>query len=265
MPKLTKIWLVACLCLGVLFQAQSALSSETLSAARGLTALLSTALPNANPGTNHLLVLNGAHVRLQSAHIARSAPEVLAELEQSCPGARATDSWSAPTLRWEQDGEGAVLCIKPRLPLSAESLPTLIEDLARTGDTSSVGQLRGAFVRPTAHGAALLTLETVGPLIPEQMFPTKGDAPGSDHPELPRPANARRTLSVALGAQLLLTAYQGRTAPDLDAYERTLRDRHLTIRRDSQKNALAVRSATDAWVVTASEEDKLLVIARLPD
>jgi hypothetical protein len=67
----------------------------------------------------------------------------------------------------------------------------------RTHDLGTLGKLRYAYARATPGGQTLvLTAWTEDTFKLDALFPRDGDAPGADPPELPRPPQAQRLMSI---------------------------------------------------------------------
>jgi hypothetical protein len=75
------------------------------------------------------------------------------------------------------------------------------QEFARTRDLETVGHVAMLYARQTKENRVhVLLIETQPPFHLLDMFPARGDAPGSDSPHVPRPSQARRILSgVAVG------------------------------------------------------------------
>jgi hypothetical protein len=70
--------------------------------------------------------------------------------------------------------------------LSVSDLTSRLQDFAKTGDLSAVGELRYVLAHRVDGKTAVLTMWTEGPTPLLKMFPTSGDAPGRDPQEVPR-------------------------------------------------------------------------------
>lgn len=121
-----------------------------------------------------------------------------------------------PVLRHDDARGGYVAC----LDLGAASLPPrdLVERIRRflaNGDVSEVGDVRFAWAFGTETGTHYVAVYTEGPMPLAKIFPTRGDAPGSDVLGVPRPARARRVLSAfQRDASPMVASYESELAPE---------------------------------------------------
>lgn len=170
-------------------------------------------------GGAYLVRVNGTEIYRASAHTSQSPAEVLSRYETYCrenPGLLgramrdipvtmgapsslpAQSPLRAAIVRDENDERGMVACFvqNPDAPASnfIESLRSMVE----TGDISKLGQFRYVFAERsngTQGGSHVVTSWSDGELNVGKMFPSSGDAPGSDSSRVPRPGESRRTLS----------------------------------------------------------------------
>jgi hypothetical protein len=70
-----------------------------------------------------------------------------------------------------------------------------VRALEQTGDLAEFGRFHYVIVKRTPKGTHVRTIWNEGPLPVAKMFPSTGDAVGFDSDIVPRPPNARRTLS----------------------------------------------------------------------
>lgn len=117
-------------------------------------------------------------------------------------------------LRHEDGDRGMLVCFlgEGSPGQGAAGLPALAQrlaQLARTGSLGALGPVRYVHVERSAPDHSRVTaLWSDGGLDPVAMFPSAGDAPGSDSRLIPRPPESRRLLSAAAqGAPLLLLHY----------------------------------------------------------
>ena len=187
--------------------------------------------------TTSTLELNGARVQLASLTLSAHVHEVLDRFDAACAAAASSSSEAlrdargqpaarASLLREETADAGMALCLAQPTDAGLRSLRERGADYARSGDLSVFGQLRYLRAQRTPHGALhVLFAHSAGPLPLSAMFPAQGDARGSDIASLPRPAAARRVLSMRLaGRGDALVAYEVDAAlqPALQAYAGTL-------------------------------------------
>jgi hypothetical protein len=104
---------------------------------------------------------------------------------------------SFETWRSGDDHEGYVACVDvgEGQRLSGSEFTRRIQAVVNTGDLSNWGNLRYAYVTRGTTGTRILTVATDGKFQVLTMFPTEGDAPGSDAPGLARYPGMRRVLS----------------------------------------------------------------------
>ena len=92
--------------------------------------------------------------------------------------------------------EGIVLC----LVKGAETPASMLDAsrlFQRTRDLGNLGKLRYAYARATTRGQTLvLTAWTEDRFKLDALFPSSGEAPGADPPEMQRPPDAQRLMSI---------------------------------------------------------------------
>jgi hypothetical protein len=115
-------------------------------------------------------------------------------------------------LRSEWDDGGMLVCFVGQGDDGLSGLKRAARRFMATSDLSAFGFVRYATAERTKDGGTrVMVLWTDGELPLSKMFPATGDAQGSDSTELPRPPNARRTLSAAAeGTTLVLRSYESR-------------------------------------------------------
>jgi hypothetical protein len=184
-------------------------------------------------GPPRTLRLNGAQLRLRSQRLAdRTLDDVLDEFQARCrarngrfleqlQNAPQTRDWSEQDLgvldgvmRVESEQAGSVACLDTGdEKASPESVLARAQKFVSTGDLASFGGLRLLRAEKREQGVFAVMFWTDGALNVKQMFPSRGDAPGLDFSDLPRPPGSRRILS----------AWEEGEAPALNIYEsRTL-------------------------------------------
>jgi len=167
--------------------------------------------------------LNGE--RFHHAVVSSTEPlhQVLDRIEQHCrenPGAAALEldrlAASAPrsferhapkgalrnaVFRDETGTRGVVLCFEGAPSLrQPESLLAAVRSFSQNRDLSAFGRLVYTFAEGGEHERTrVVTLWADTGLDLSTLFPKSGDAPGSDSPVVPRPPEARRTLSASAG------------------------------------------------------------------
>lgn len=126
--------------------------------------------------------------------------EVLQELEQQNPGLKNRIPKSHRNFVLRQDGEreGVLICLTDDRRTGLGWLQGALQRFAKSSDLSEFGHFRYAFLSRTDSGNTLaVTMWTDGELKLGEMFPSMGDAAGSDSPVVPRPPASKRTLSAA--------------------------------------------------------------------
>jgi hypothetical protein len=137
-------------------------------------------------------------------------------------GAEPASSLRQGVLRSERDGRGMIVCFESASGLTGlEGLRERLRTLVRGGRLGVLGGVRYVYAESIAADQSRVSaLWTDEAFDPGAMFPSAGDAPGSDSPWIPRPPAARRTLSAATdGAPFTLLGYASqRPAPELDRF-----------------------------------------------
>jgi hypothetical protein len=175
-------------------------------------------------GETQQIVVNGQRVMFSSQVSERPLSTTLDELQRHCdsvanPALAATSTLPAAAQRKDllagledprrlttdrydtlDHAMGQVACIAH--PQDGADLERALERALRfleTGDLSEVGDARYFLARKvTEQRTQVLSIWTEGRFDLLGMFPTEGDAPGSDSPVVPRPPTARRTFSAIL-------------------------------------------------------------------
>jgi len=104
---------------------------------------------------------------------------------------------------------GYVLCFANGGKYSPLEAWQQVAEAARTGELTKIGQVRYVTARKDGEGKTRVTaVWTDQPFNLFEMFPTTGDAPGSDAPNMPRPEGARRIFTAyAEGAPAAIRVY----------------------------------------------------------
>ncbi len=142
-----------------------------------------------------------AHVSGQLTRAVRAASQSAASLD----GAAFNQLWTASpgrrtrsleTVRSGDDREGYVACVDTgAVSLSPTDIIRRIRAVVDTGDLGQLGGLRYVYAQRGISGTRILTVATEGHFNLFRMFPTQGDAPGSEAVALPRFPGMRRVLS----------------------------------------------------------------------
>ena len=154
------------------------------------------------------LELNGLKILAQSSRSPLSVAAVVAELESRC------DRQQGQSLASAGEDSGTVICLRPataRVPATDRiAAPSRLLTLMNLAQLSLLGgSTRVAFelVQRGDGQTALLSLRPQGSLDISAMFPARGDAPGVDLVNFPRPRGGRRTLSAQM-ARATLVLYE---------------------------------------------------------
>jgi hypothetical protein len=192
----------------------------------------------AENGVPRTLRLNGAQIRLRAQRLpGRTLEDVLDQFQARCRAhngrffeqlqqAPETSTWSEKqiglldgVLRVDGPEEGSIACMDVGdEKASPSSVLERAQKFVSTGDLASFGGLRMLRAEKRERGVFAVMMWTDGPLNIKQMFPTSGDAPGVDFPDLPRPPGSRRILS----------AWEEGQSPAINVYEhKTLKPAQL--------------------------------------
>jgi hypothetical protein len=218
-----------------------ALRAEVGEASRALGRQLID-LPDVS-GAAEIIQLNGA--RMQHARVSTSASvtTVLDRFEQHCNGnpgplAEVLDEFAAnhaallekkgpkgsirrAVLRHETESDGVLMCFVDERATGLAGMNEILQALAETGDLAVLGQFRYVFAERRKDGRTkVVSMRNEGSLSVSRMFPATGDADGNDSRVLPRPPDARRTLSAsAEGMPYALRTYDsGKSRAELQAF-----------------------------------------------
>lgn len=140
------------------------------------------------------------------------ADKLLSEVQpQSRVGARTLLSG---TYRHVANGLGLLACIETGHPLTLSEVTERLGAFTRTGDLAALGSLRYVLAKREGAATSLLVLWTEGSVPLLRMFPKRGDAPGRDLVDVPRPEHSSRLLSAAdFGAPYSVTVYRSPLSP----------------------------------------------------
>jgi hypothetical protein len=225
-----------------------------------------------------VLSLNGATIRLQVSSFSgdpeQATKKLVGDFVKDCETPIQDQSgqdalFHLPPLVQEMKGEAAAHCLKARRVFSLQRLQHLLSRLSSDTDLTEWGVFQTLLVRPGDEGSTALSIEVVGGLTPAKMFPQEGDAPGTDHPEIPRP-QGRRILSAGTRSAPIVNAYESPRAPSaaISAYRARLQQdgrAHQLVKHQDGSHALLVKHKGQAWVVAAGahEGGSMLSVARL--
>lgn len=146
--------------------------------------------------------------------------------------------------RDESESGGTLVCFVGKGQSGLKGLIRAAERFMATSDLSEFGFVRYATAERTKDGRTrVAVLWTDEELSMSKMFPATGDAAGSDSRELPRPPNARRTLTAAAeGMPFALRLYESRDrrASLGSLYERWMTEHGWTVAaKEAQRDTVA--------------------------
>lgn len=226
-----------------------------------------------------MLSLNGATIRVQVSSFSGDPEQTTKRLVEDfvvdceTPMEKASGEsalFHLPPLVQEVGGEGAAHCLKARRVLSIARLKDLLSRMSADTDLTRWGVFQTLLVRPGDRASTALSIEVTKGLVPSRMFPSEGDAPGSDHPELPRP-EGRRILSAGTQLGPIACAYETAKSPasaisDYAILLQRNQKAHQIGQHQDGPRALLVKHQGQTWIAAASAHDggATLSIARLP-
>jgi hypothetical protein len=204
-------------------------------------------MPDAQDGRVRQMRFNGTPIQFRTSRVDQPLADVLDFFEQRCQErdgriaeqleelmARNGESGEADpsdldgTLRFDTSERGYVACLDMgEERQDHEDLIGRIGSFLDSGDLSEVGHMRYLFAqRADEEGTFMVSIFSDQPVRLFDIFPTEGDAPGSDPVDIPRPPEARRLLSAFEEGRpygmFVYTHAAGQEASDL---ERTYRER----------------------------------------
>jgi hypothetical protein len=104
-------------------------------------------------------------------------------------------------VRDESEEGGMVVCFVGAKPTSLRELEARLQHFVQTLELYELGDFRYVYAVRKGDQTRVITLWTELGFNLNTMFPSTGDAAGSDSELVPRPPNARRTLSAAAAGQ----------------------------------------------------------------
>jgi len=198
-------------------------------------------------GSTKLIELNGQPFRVSTAVVPLSADKVLDRFSEACgnhPGelARLAASYGleqskvpspakgrAPLVRQDGDGDGVLGCLLESSSAVKGSMSDVVREFGRSRDASVFGDFLVVYAKDQSGGKShVVAVWTRGPFKVLDLFPAKGDAPGSDSALIGRPNGSRRLLSgSAEDAPYGIHIYESSEAPAslLEGFSRDIQGR----------------------------------------
>ena len=156
-----------------------------------------------------IVELNGAHLRFASTSVDQKVDEVIDLAQKEC--GREQDK----ALKGGDGGRGFVACFVPAPAVVGPVLGEAREVIPPT--------YRYVYAQPGSPTTVVIPVEADGACALDTLCPDEGDAPGVDAPGVPRPPDARRTLSAREDGspqQMTLYVTKAKTPAELEAWYR---------------------------------------------
>lgn len=169
---------------------------------------------------------------------------------------------AAGVARYDNDDRGVIVCfMRPEGAVSGlNARLERITGFLDTGDLSRLGNVRYVFAERTSEGLThVVTAWTDGSFNLYNLFPAKGDSPGSDLPDVPRPAGGVRLLTAgADGVPYSVRIYDSRegAAAILDEYDRSMAERGWEPIIEDRAHLRRVYGRGDVHVYVLPREDR---------
>ena len=156
----------------------------------------------------HKVNLSGETAWMSTGMVHQSVKEVLDRFETHCHENGVTGEWNkSPEIPADKidigkldlsvmrddkgTNEGSVVCFV-KGENTPDGLLSKVNSFVKTRDLESLGHLRYAYASSDASGTYVMAMWTDGPFKMDRLVPKPGYEPGSDDPNLPRPANSLR-------------------------------------------------------------------------
>jgi hypothetical protein len=208
--------------------------------------------------TNHC-TKNGGPLTRALQEIARQHP---AEYARHAPAAGLRQG----VIRRDDERDGIVICLVGGGVTGLAGLVEAAQRFAETSDLAEFGHFRYVFAERQSEGKTLVvTLYSDSALDLNRMFPATGDAAGTDSDSVPRPPEARRTLSAAAeGMPYAVRTYvTRRRVPEIQRfYAERARERRWTLdaaRDDEGARAYSTPEGRLVFISLLEDEDKTVV------
>lgn len=225
------------------------------------------------------LVVNGARFHHATAYTDQSVAEVLDRFEAECerkPGMLGQALRAVPAeamahldpevprfsrnavVRDEAADGGMLACFVGIKPGSLAELRARLRHFSQTLNLADFGDLRYTYVVRKGKQSRVITLWTDSRLELTRMFPTSGDAAGSDSTLAPRPPASRRTFTAAAsGTQFAVRLYESQqSTAALEAfYRRAMAERGFSVPEGASAQGTTAFSNRDGSQVFVSLAD----------
>jgi hypothetical protein len=234
-------------------------------------------------GTSYTVGVNGAPMRVSSATTDKTVTDVLDQFAADCSehsgklgrdfealpqalASRVPSELTGPLhlgiVRKERDGRGVVACLERNGEGGEQTVVESLRTFSQTGDLSALGHVRYVAAERTRAGRThVVSVWTDTPLLLGRMFPSEGDAPGTDPGPALRPPASQRILSASVaGAPFGVQVYRSDVTPEavLAHYDHELPSQgwqSVPLADRSPAGRVYTRGAVDVMIFADRQED----------